>query len=154
MIANDGTGAARRRRSGDRLRIWIDDGMNRVRPAGAWSRVLALPRVLVVVLVLMFVGVLVAAIMIVITLEFMARHPNVGTNAGAERRASHSTAGTAAPSKGTFCRGDQENPRRQNHSPAGQFAICLHRLISFRKIGSIPLTTMSRVARPQPWPSP
>ena len=60
---------------------------------------LALVRVLVVVLVLMFVGVHVSAITIAITLGFMARHPNVGTGAGAERRTSHSTAGTAAPSK-------------------------------------------------------
>src|SRR5258707_5637318 len=122
MIANDGAGAARRRRSGDRFRIWIDDGMNRVRPTGTWSRVLALVRVLIVVLVLMFVGVHVSAITIVITPGFMARHPNVGTKAGSERRTSHSTAGIVALSKGTLRRCDQENRRRQHHSPARQFA--------------------------------
>src|SRR5882762_5526433 len=99
MIADDGNGVARRRRSGDRFRIWIDDGMNCVCPAGASKHVLALPRVLIVVLVLMFVGVLVAAIMIAITPGFMARHPNAGARAGAgagaERRTSHSTAGIA-----------------------------------------------------------
>src|SRR5207245_534112 len=87
-----------------------DDGMNRVRPAGAWSRVLALVPVLVVVLVLMFVEVPVAAIMIVTMPGFMARHPNVVTKAGAERRTSHSAAGTAAPSKGAFCRGGALKP--------------------------------------------
>src|SRR5258708_37194479 len=132
MIADDGTGVARRRRSGDRFRIWIDDGMNRVRPAGASKHVLALPRVLIVVLVLMFVGVLVSAIRIVIMLGFMARHPNVSTRAGAERRTSHSTAGIAALSKGTLRRGDQENPCRQHHS-------CFHHSISFRKkMGTFP----------------
>src|SRR5260370_19704878 len=69
----------------------------------------------------MFVGVLVFTITIAIMLGFMARRPNVGTGAGAERRPSHSTAGTAAFSNGTFRRGDQKNPRRQHQSPAGQY---------------------------------
>jgi hypothetical protein len=120
MIADDGIGVARRRRSGDRFRIWIDDGMNRVCPAGAWSRVLALVRVFVVVLVLMFVGVHVPVITIM--LGFVARRPNVGTKAGAERRTSHATAGIATLSEGPFRRGDQENRRRQHHGPARQIA--------------------------------
>ena len=71
---------------------------------------LTLRRVLIVVLVLMFVGVPVSAIMIAIMLGFVARHPNVAPKAGAERRTSHSTAGIATLGKGTFRRGDQENP--------------------------------------------
>src|SRR5262249_25528106 len=111
-----------RRRSGDRFRIWIDDGMNRVRPAGTWSRVLALVRVLIVVLVIMFTGVHVSAITIVITPEFMVRHPTVGTKARSGSRTSHSTARIAALGKGTLRRCDQKNRSGQHHGPARQFA--------------------------------